>query len=488
MDTNVTHPAGLKIFCQDCKSIIALDEKFYNMSNETLQKISESIQLTTKQVEHLQDLLIQIQLIDQKVSKKSTTSSHLSENENNSMKEIEKRSKLIGLKFEEFFDDIIRTTYTQEVPKINTQKKSQNKNTSKDDTLLLEKTKKTFTIHLFSLISQKIGKNFPLCEQCTSLFFKQTNNLIKNELREKKVYNTYLQNFDNNLTVDQDLIEKKNQEYELEINNILSEIDRLSDEELQTQQEIEQLQYPERKFHELQSKYSLDLQNFKLAELVYNENRESVLMKTNYAQKELEKLISTSVLNDVFHILPDGPFVTINNFRLGRLQSIPVEWEEINTAWGLTALLIVVLSKRFNYEFKNYTIIPHGSYSRIAKKKINKNPNFVGNLKIKNYLELYFNNDGFLKRFRIKRFNQAMIWVLECVQEIAEFIHQQNKDFKLMYKIKKDKINNISIKYNNSNLTTWNHALRCLLSNLKQFMFTSLNKEYQKITQKYNQN
>ncbi|KAJ3433488.1 beclin-1 [Anaeramoeba flamelloides] len=484
MDPNTTHLNGLKIFCQDCKLIIVLDESFYNMDNETLQKISESIQLTTKQVEHLQDLLIQIQLIDQKVSKKSTTSSHLSENENNSMKEIEKRSRLIGSKFEEFFDDIIRTTYTQDLPKKNTQKKTQNKNTSKDDTLLLEKTKKSFAIHLFSLISQKIGKNFPLCGKCTSLFLKETNNLIKNELREKKVYNTYLQNFKQKLSVNQGVIEKKNQEYELEINNILSEIERLSEEELQTQQEIEQLQYPEGKYHELKSKYSLDIQNFKLTELVYNENRESVLMKMNYAQNELEKLIRTSVLNDVFHILPDGPFVTINNFRFGRLQSIPVEWEEINTAWGLTALLMVVLSKRFNYEFKNYIIIPHGSYSRIAKKKNNKNQNFVENLKIKNYLELYFNNDGFLKRFRIKRFNQAMVWFLECVLEFAEFIHQQNKDFKLMYKIKKDKINNISIKYNNGNLTDWNHALRCLLSNLKQFMYTSLNKEYHKITQK----
>ena len=47
----------------------------------------------------------------------------------------------------------------------------------------------------------------------------------------------------------------------------------------------------------------------------------------------LEKLEQTDVLNDIFHIWHDGHFGTINEYRLGRLPSQQVEWNEINAGF-----------------------------------------------------------------------------------------------------------------------------------------------------------
>lgn len=47
-----------------------------------------------------------------------------------------------------------------------------------------------------------------------------------------------------------------------------------------------------------------------------------------------------------------GQFGTINNFRLGRLPSVPVEWNEINAAWGQTVLLLHALANKMGLTFQ----------------------------------------------------------------------------------------------------------------------------------------
>ena len=59
----------------------------------------------------------------------------------------------------------------------------------------------------------------------------------------------------------------------------------------------------------------------------------------------LERLRHTNVYNDAFHIWHEGPFATISGFRLGRTPSFPVEWDEINAAWGQGVLLLHTLAQ-----------------------------------------------------------------------------------------------------------------------------------------------
>ena len=59
----------------------------------------------------------------------------------------------------------------------------------------------------------------------------------------------------------------------------------------------------------------------------------------------LERLRHTNVYNDAFHIWHEGPFATISGFRLGRTPACPVDWDEINAAWGQAVLLLHTLAQ-----------------------------------------------------------------------------------------------------------------------------------------------
>lgn len=60
---------------------------------------------------------------------------------------------------------------------------------------------------------------------------------------------------------------------------------------------------------------------------------------------------STLIYNSSYH-RHSGQFGTINNFRLGRLPSVPVEWNEINAAWGQTVLLLHALANKMGLKFQ----------------------------------------------------------------------------------------------------------------------------------------
>lgn len=95
----------------------------------------------------------------------------------------------------------------------------------------------------------------------------------------------------------------------------------------------------------------------------------SLEYQLNYAQVHLDRLKKTNVFNTTFHIWHKGHFGTINNFRLGRLPSAPVDWSEINAAWGQTTLLLVALARKSNLTFQRYRLVPYGSHSYI---KVNR--------------------------------------------------------------------------------------------------------------------
>ena len=81
---------------------------------------------------------------------------------------------------------------------------------------------------------------------------------------------------------------------------------------------------------------------------------------------QYKRLRSTNVLNEVFQIGTTDEFGTISGFRLGKLPTIEVKWDEINAALGQSVYLMCVLAHRFNYKFEKHEIFLCGAYSRIA--------------------------------------------------------------------------------------------------------------------------
>ncbi len=75
---------------------------------------------------------------------------------------------------------------------------------------------------------------------------------------------------------------------------------------------------------------------------------------------------ATSIMT-TFCISHDGTFATINGLRLGRLSNKPVDWPEINAAWGHALLLLVTVADKLGYQFEGYEPQPMGSTSRIVR-------------------------------------------------------------------------------------------------------------------------
>jgi beclin 1 len=138
----------------------------------------------------------------------------------------------------------------------------------------------------------------------------------------------------------------------------------------------------------------------------------------------LTDLKATNILDHVFHIWFDGYFGTINGLRLGRLASQPVDWTELNAAWGETLLLLVTMSRTQQCTFQGCTLVPLGNTSHVI-------------FPDKSVCELYGSSDLSLgKFFWGRRYDAAIVAVLGCVKQLADHIltKSPNQALELPYK------------------------------------------------------
>jgi beclin 1 len=74
------------------------------------------------------------------------------------------------------------------------------------------------------------------------------------------------------------------------------------------------------------------------------------------------------MVNEVFQISTSEELGTISGFRLGRLPTVEVKWEEINAAMGQSLYLLIVLAHRFSFKIDRYEVSLSGAYSKISLK------------------------------------------------------------------------------------------------------------------------
>ncbi|KAI8850610.1 Atg6/Beclin [Chytridium lagenaria] len=182
----------------------------------------------------------------------------------------------------------------------------------------------------------------------------------------------------------------------------------------------------------------------------YENERDSITLKFDYATVQLEKLKKTNVYNDTFRIWHDGPFGTINGFRMGRLPNIPVDWTEINAALGQSLLLLDTLANKLGFTFKTYP------FSRIEKVDGDKTT-----------YELYGTGDLAGILFWNRRFDNALVAFLNCLQQLGDYAEQKDPKFRLPYRMTKDKIGDTTIRFQFNQDEQWTKALKYTLINLK---------------------
>ncbi|XP_041087576.1 beclin-1 [Polyodon spathula] len=320
------------------------------------------------------------------------------------------------------------------------------------------------TSDLFDIMSGQTDVDHPLCEECTDTLLDHLDtqlNITENEC----------QNYKNCLELLAHMTEEEEEE------TLLGELKDLSTEEEHLIQELENIEATRKRVAEdlarsraeterldqEELQYQKEYSEFKRQQLELDDELKSVENQMRYAQIQLDKLKKTNVFNATFHIWHSGQFGTINNFRLGRLPSVPVEWNEINAAWGQTVLLLHALANKMGLRFQRYRLVPYGNHS------------YLESLTDKSK-ELPLYCSGGLRFFWDNKFDHAMVAFLDCVQQFKEEVEKGDTGFCLPYRmdVEKGKIEDTggsggsySIKTQFNSEEQWTKALKFMLTNLK---------------------
>lgn len=315
---------------------------------------------------------------------------------------------------------------------------------------------------VFEIASAQTQVEQPLCLECMRSLCGELDKQAEEFGRDIKAYEAYLNRLEkeqNSSFSEEDFLKEK-QKVEEEERKIEAAIDAVERQNEEVMAQLQELELKSKDFHELEERFWHDFNDLKLQLTVHQEERDAVFAKIEVAQAQLEMLKRANVLNEAFHIWHDGDFGTINSFRLGRLPSVPVEWEEINAAWGQACLLLFSMAQYCRLHF-SYRILPMGSYPRIADNK--------------NTYELF----GPVNLFWSTRYDKAMTLFLACIKEFADFANAKDrtanipaeKCFQLPYKIENDKVEGLTITQSFNRQEKWTKALKYMLCDLKWALY-----------------
>ncbi|WWC58672.1 uncharacterized protein I303_101216 [Kwoniella dejecticola CBS 10117] len=332
---------------------------------------------------------------------------------------------------------------------------------------------------LHQIISSDTPISHPLCTECTALLTTEFQKMAEELTRERDAYINFEKEIQRHRekqssgrSKSRSRIKEREEgeglgEYDLEGDEdewqelikrkkeLEEEEDRLRSVLEEREKELEKVQKEEERVKRDEEEVEREEAEYLLKHSALSSNLSHLKSTLSTAQTHLllsrsllAHLESTNVYNDAFQIghVPLDPSPTssgghgitvgtINGLRLGGRPI--VEWEEINSAWGLTALCLDRIADKVGYVFTSYKIVPLGSYSRIEELPPSKT-----------IYELYASSEISPARLlQNRRFNHAMIALLDCLRQLIEYGKKRGKGWaNNNIEIHKDKISNHSIK------------------------------------------
>ncbi|TYH06347.1 hypothetical protein ES288_A08G149400v1 [Gossypium darwinii] len=326
----------------------------------------------------------------------------------------------------------------------------------------------------FEIATTQTQVEQPLCLECMRVLSDKLDKEVEDVTRDIEAYEACFQRLEGeprDVLSEADFCKEK-LKIEEEERKLEAAIEEIEKQNAAVNAELKELEQKSKRFKELEERYWQEFNNFQFQLIAHQEERDAILAMTEVSQAHLELLKRTNVLNDAFPIWHDGEFGTINNFRLGRLPKIPVEWDEINAAWGQACLLLHTMCQYFRPKFHyRIKIIPLGSYPRIMDSN-NNTYEFC-------LLHEYVSRFGPVNLFWSTRYDKAMTLFLTCLKDFAEFANAKDlennippeKCFNLPYKIENDKVENYSITQSFNKQENWTKALKYTLCNLKWALY-----------------
>ncbi|KAK6541187.1 autophagy protein 6 [Orbilia ellipsospora] len=329
---------------------------------------------------------------------------------------------------------------------------------------------------LFDILSARSDIDYPICMECTELLVEGLQKRLVEATKSRDGYQQFLKKLQAEIPteleaqkVEEDLasVRKEKDAALLELEELEREKAQIEAEIADAEEESKRLEAEEEEFWQERNSFAQQLEEFQ------NE-RDSVNLRFDHDAKQLERLHRTNVYNDTFCIGHDGFFGTINGLRLGKLPAQPVEWSEINAAWGQTLLLLHTVADKLGFAFENYRLKPMGSTSKIEKLEPRQTDTTSSRLGLPTSnksdvrvqtLELFSSGTipmGHL--FAHRKFDGAMVAFLDCIKQLGEFVARADSTAVLPYTIVKDKIGDVSIRLTFNQDEPWTKACKYTLT------------------------
>ncbi|KIZ01315.1 Beclin-1-like protein, partial [Monoraphidium neglectum] len=311
---------------------------------------------------------------------------------------------------------------------------------------------------LFEMASSATGVDHPLCLDCAVQLKEEVEAQVRAARHEASCYAHALSK------LEQEGAEPMSEaEFERELAQLRTQEDaaRTAEAELEAQLAIARresgaLAAAAADVAALEERYWHGLNDYHSLLAAHVAERDSLLTRIERASARLALLKGTNVLNDVFRIWHDGPFGTINGCRLGRTPEVPVEWDEINAAWGQAVLLLHTMAQACQITFSAYRLLPMGSHPRVADRR--------------GTYDLF----GPVSKLWAQSYDRAMAIYLACLREFGDFARardiaeSRSPAFEFPFPVEGDKVGNYSVKlFMQTKDAKWTKALKLMLADLK---------------------
>lgn len=356
----------------------------------------------------------------------------------------------------------------------------------------VEKTKRSFDI-----VSAQSDIDEPVCIECTEMLVEGLQKHLSGNTKERDAYISFLRSLNISIPTADDVLaaEKSADETQQGEEAAYAEVVRLEKETARLDEEMATLEEGSHGLDLDEEGFWRERNTFGLTLAEFQNERDALNMRYDHDSRQLEQLQRTNIYNDTFCIGHDGFFGTINGLRLGRLSNHPVEWPEINAAWGQAALLLKTIAEKLGFQFQDYRLRPMGSVSRIERIEYPQQSPAQSSVGSGNQapfpepkvtkLDLYSSGDLPLHLpWLHRRFDAGMVAFLDCLRQLGEFVERtpaqparrgQDREpepgIKLPYQIKRDRIGEASIKLGfNQNDETWTRACKYTLTCCKYLL------------------
>lgn len=317
---------------------------------------------------------------------------------------------------------------------------------------------------IFDMVSGQAVVDHPLCEECTDSLLEQLDIQLALTEADSQNYQRCLETGELATSEDETAaLRAELRDLELEEARLVQELEDVDRNNARAAAHLEAAQAEAAELDQQERQHYRDYSALKWQQLELLDQLGHVENQLQYARVQMDRLKEINCFTATFEIWVEGPLGVINNFRLGRLPTVRVGWNEINTAWGQAALLLLALANTIGLQFQRYRLIPCGNHSYLKSLTDDR-------------AELPLFCSGGQDVFLDNKYDRAMVAFLDCMQQFKEEAEKGELGLSLPYGIQVEtglmedvggRGECYSIRTHLNTQELWTKALKFMLINFK---------------------